>query len=71
MGLFVVWSVVFGYFLLLWFATDFKMALFGSVLWVLIAVKITVLALRISRDHPQQIPEPDQPQAANQNHPPW
>jgi len=45
MVLIIVWAVTVGYFLLLWFATTLQMAVAGSVLFVVFALKITVKAL--------------------------
>lgn len=73
MGLIIVWAVTVGYFLLLWSATSLEVAVAASTLFVVFALKVTVKALllpaSVHQDHPP-IPEPDQPQAANQNHPP-
>ena len=72
MGLIIVWAVTVGYFLLLWFATSLEMAVAGSVLFVVFALKITVKALPLLAANRRETsqPEPMEPQSANLNQPP-
>ena len=67
-----VWAVVFGYFLLLWFATSLELAIAGSVIFFFFAFKVTLSALVIAiRDRSSASQsQPGQSLAANQNHPP-
>lgn len=71
MVLIIVWAVTVCYFLLLWFATTLQMAVAGSILFVLFALKITVKALPLLlANRPAMEPPQPEPGVANLNQPP-
>ena len=69
MGLIIVWLVPAFFFVMFLIATaDLGMAIAGSIVFVLFAMKVTFKVLHTSPNHPQSTPQPEPPgQPANLN----